>query len=133
MRPRISIYTNIIRGCVPVCRAKISKRDFQGFLLISLCFFMSFIFFMSLLSLMAPICLLCLLMLCSLFLIIPFFSRGYATLKVTFWLVHRSVGWSISCLVPFWAAAPKGPMTYAFTQEKFLLLLLHPPPSKLIF
>ena len=25
---------------------------------------------------------------------------------------------------PFWAAAPKGPMTYAFTQGKFLLLLL---------
>ena len=40
-------------------------------------------------------------------------------------------------MLPFWAAAPKGPMTYAFTQEKFLLLLLllpllHPPPSKLI-
>ena len=39
---------------------------------------------------------------------------------------------------PFWAAAPKGPMTYAFTQEKFLLLLLLlllflRPPSKLIF
>ena len=33
----------------------------------------------------------------------------------------------------FWAAAPKGPMTYAFTQEKILLLLLlllllRPPP-----
>ena len=27
-------------------------------------------------------------------------------------------------LFTFWAAAPKGPMTYAFTQEKFLLLLL---------
>ena len=27
-------------------------------------------------------------------------------------------------LLHFWAAAPKGPMTYAFTQEKFLLLLL---------
>ena len=34
----------------------------------------------------------------------------------------------------FWAAAPKGPMTYPFTQGKFflLLLLLRPPPSKLI-
>ena len=30
----------------------------------------------------------------------------------------------ISSSSPFWAAAPKGPMTYAFTQEKFLLLLL---------
>ena len=30
---------------------------------------------------------------------------------------------------PFWAAAPKGPMTYAFTQEKFLLLLLLLRPS----
>ena len=27
-------------------------------------------------------------------------------------------------IFPFWAAAPKGPMTYAFTQGKFLLLLL---------
>ena len=25
---------------------------------------------------------------------------------------------------PFWAAAPKGPMNYAFTQDRFLLLLL---------
>ena len=37
----------------------------------------------------------------------------------------------------FWAAAPKGPMTYAFTQEKFLLLLLllllRPPLLKLVF
>ena len=37
-------------------------------------------------------------------------------------------------LLHFWAAAPKGPMTYAFTQEKFLLLLLRllllcPPPQ----
>ena len=32
--------------------------------------------------------------------------------------IHLLVGQ----LVPFWAAAPKGPMTYAFTQEKFLLL-----------
>ena len=34
--------------------------------------------------------------------------------------------------IPFWAAAPKGPLTYAFTQEKFLLLLLlqcTPPPQ----
>ena len=30
---------------------------------------------------------------------------------------------------PFWAAAPKGPMTYAFTQGKFLLLLLCTPPG----
>ena len=30
----------------------------------------------------------------------------------------------LSSFFPFWAAAPKGPMTYAFTQEKFLLLLL---------
>ena len=32
----------------------------------------------------------------------------------------------------FWAAAPKGPMTYAFTHMGdfllLLLLLLHPPP-----
>ena len=34
----------------------------------------------------------------------------------------------------FWAASPTGPMTYVFTQEKFLLLLLlllllQPPPD----
>ena len=29
---------------------------------------------------------------------------------------------------PFWAAAPKGPMTYAFTQGKFFLLLQRTPP-----
>ena len=28
----------------------------------------------------------------------------------------------------FWAAAPKGSITYAFTQGDFLLLLLRPPP-----
>ena len=36
-----------------------------------------------------------------------------------------------SLISTFWAAAPRGPMTYAFTQEKFLLLLLLlllPPP-----
>ena len=48
----------------------------------------------------------------------------------------RYVGLSVG-RSPFWAAAPKGPMTYAFTQEKFLLLLillhLRPPPLKLIF
>ena len=59
-----------------------------------------------------------------------FLFASYATLHPAM-SVRRLVGWS----VPFWAAAPKGPMTYAFTQEKFLLLLLlllHPPPSKLI-
>ena len=30
---------------------------------------------------------------------------------------------------PFWAAAPKGPVTYAFTQGKFLLLL-RPPRTR---
>ena len=40
--------------------------------------------------------------------------------------------------IPFWAAAPKGLMTYAFTHMGdfllllLLLLLLRPPPSKLI-
>ena len=45
------------------------------------------------------------------------------------------VGWSVGRLVgqsvgrsPFWAAAPKGPMTYAFTQGKFLLHFQCTPP-----
>ena len=46
--------------------------------------------------------------------------------------IHPSIG-----LSTFWAAAPKGPMTYAFTQGKFLLLLLllrlYPPPLETIF
>ena len=37
----------------------------------------------------------------------------------------RYVGRSVGRLLPFWAAAPKGSMTYAFThKENFLLLLL---------
>ena len=49
--------------------------------------------------------------------------------------VGRSVGWLIGRLVPFWAAAPKGSMTYAFTHMGnflllLLLLLLRPPPLK---
>ena len=46
--------------------------------------------------------------------------------------VGRLVGWSVG-RSPFWAAAPKGSMTYAFTHMGdfllLLLLLLRPPPS----
>ena len=65
-------------------------------------------------------------------------------IHVTFPFDQLCGGVSVYCLrdyelgSSFWAAAPKGPMTYAFTQEKFLLLLLlllllRPSPSKLIF
>ena len=37
-------------------------------------------------------------------------------------VIFQAGGWGV--FTTFWAAAPKGPMTYAFTQEKFLLLLL---------
>ena len=47
--------------------------------------------------------------------------------------VGRLVGWSVG-RSPFWAAAPKGSMTYAFTHMGdfllLLLLLLRPPPLK---
>ena len=49
-----------------------------------------------------------------------FLVACYATLHPA-----MSVHWSVGRLVPFWAAAPKGSMTYAFTHMgDFLLLLL---------
>ena len=41
------------------------------------------------------------------------------------WLVGRLVGWS-----PFWAAALKGLMTYAFTLTGNFSFSIHPPPLK---
>ena len=69
----------------------------------------------------------------------PFFQLSVATwfasafLAACTWLYTQLcwlVGWLV---VPFWAAVPKGSMTYAFTQGKylllFLLLLLCTPPN----
>ena len=39
--------------------------------------------------------------------------------------IHWSVGWLVCWLVPLWAAALKGPMTYAFTYAE----ISPPPPS----
>ena len=40
------------------------------------------------------------------------------------WSLGWLVDWLVGQSVPFWAAAQKGSMTYAFTQGNFLLLLL---------